>query len=96
MDEFFDQSTEYEDEVEDGGGAAERPESGPSCMVNGSYQPLEVGASFIPSVKQLALQAGFGKFRVFLNGTEIKKKSSAPREITENMQVELRPYDEAA
>ena len=69
-------------------------QSGPSILVNGSRRPLEVGANFMNSVKSVALQAGFGKFKVFLNGTEVRP-SSAPTEITNEHHVEIRPFDEA-
>jgi hypothetical protein len=91
MSDFFDQSTdeEFDDNSEmDMGG------SGARIIVNGSSQPLEVGSNFLQAVKQTALQAGFGKFKVYLNGTEIRP-SSAPTEITPDMRVEVRPYDEA-
>ena len=68
--------------------------SGPTILVNGSYQPLEIGSDFMNSVRSTALQAGFGKFKVFLNGTEVRP-STAPSHIDEGMRVEIRPYDEA-
>jgi hypothetical protein len=67
---------------------------GPTVLVNGSHQPLEVGASFMNSVRSVALQAGFGKFKVFLNGTEVRP-STAPAEISSDHRVEIRPFDEA-
>jgi hypothetical protein len=90
MSDFFDQDTgrPMEDEDGDFGG------SGATVLVNGSHRPLEVGANFLQTVKQTALQAGFGKFKVYLNGAEIRP-SSAPTEITPDMQVEIRPFDEA-
>lgn len=80
---------DYEDDVPMNDGP-----SGASILVNGSYQPLEEGANFLNSVKSVALQAGFGKFKVFLNGTEVRP-SSAPSEVTSDMRVEIRPFDEA-
>lgn len=93
MSDFFDQDTGSEGNGDGGAGGA-RPESGPAIMVNGSYQALEEGANFLQSVKNVANQAGFGKFRVYLNGTEIRP-SSAPDVIADDMNVEVRPYDEA-
>lgn len=68
--------------------------AGASILVNGSRQPLEIGADFMNSVKSVALQAGFGKFKVFLNGTEVRP-SSAPSTIEEGQRLEIRPFDEA-
>jgi hypothetical protein len=88
--DFFDQNTgeSYEDVPMN-----ENPD-GAAILVNGSHRPLEVGASFLDSVKSVASQAGFGKFKVFLNGAEIKP-SSAPAEVRPNDRVEIRPFDEA-
>lgn len=67
---------------------------GPTILVNGSRQPLEVGANFMNSVKSTALAAGFGKFKVYLNGEEVRP-STAPAEISPEHQLEIRPFDEA-
>jgi hypothetical protein len=79
----------YDDDFED-----DVYENGPTILVNGSHQPLEVGSNFMNAVKSTALQAGFGKFKVFLNGTEVRP-SSAPAEISPDHRVEIRPFDEA-
>jgi hypothetical protein len=42
----------------------------------------------------LARDAGFGKFRIILNGSEIKP-SQAPEVLNEGDKVEIRPYDVA-
>jgi hypothetical protein len=91
MTDFFDQDTGRND----GGNVPtmERPD-GPSVLVNGSYQRLEEGAPFLQSVKQVALQAGFGKFKVWLNGAEVRP-STAPAEVGPDTRVEIRPFDEA-
>lgn len=62
--------------------------------VNGSERPLEAGLTFAEAVKSTARDAGLGKFRVFLNGSEIRP-ADAPSVIEEGMQVELKPYDVA-
>jgi len=67
---------------------------GAFMRVNGSRIAVDVGASFIETVKEEARKAGLGKFRTYLNGNEIKP-SEAPSEITEGMMVEVRPYDVA-
>lgn len=87
--DFFDQDTGRDENVP----TMDSPD-GASILVNGSYQRLEEGAPFLQSVQQTALQAGFGKFRVYLNGTEVRP-SSAPAEVRSNMRVEIRPFDEA-
>ena len=92
MSDFFDQDTGYEDGMDDVP-ATERP-AGASVLVNGSYRNLEAGAPFLQSVQSIALQAGFGKFKVWLNGTEVRP-SSAPSVVESNMSVEIRPFDEA-
>jgi hypothetical protein len=92
MSDFFDQETGYDDEM-DSVPSTDRP-AGASILVNGSYQTLEAGAPFLQAVQSVALQAGFGKFKVLLNGTEVRP-SSAPSVVESNMSVELRPFDEA-
>lgn len=92
MSDFFDQETGHEDSF-DSVPTTDRPE-GASVLVNGSYQSIEVGAPFLQAVQNVALQAGFGKFKVWMNGAEIRP-SSAPSVVESNMSVELRPFDEA-
>ena len=62
--------------------------------VNGSDIPLTPGSSFASAVKEVARDSGLGKFRVYLNGAELKPKD-APDSIEEGMSLELRPYDVA-
>lgn len=89
MTDVFDQETGMEDD----GPIIERP-NGASILVNGSYQRIEEGAPFLSAVKNVALQAGFGKFKVYLNGTEVRP-SSAPTEVRSDDRIEIRPFDEA-
>lgn len=91
MSDFFDQNTGEEEDSNVP--MTDRPD-GASVLVNGSHQPLEQGAPFLQSVQTIALQAGFGKFKVWLNGVEVRP-SSAPAEVTNDMSVEIRPFDEA-
>ncbi len=93
MSDFFDQETGNEFGDEDVP-TTDRPTDGPNVLVNGSHQRLEVGAPFLQSVQAIALQAGFGKFKVWLNGAEVRP-SSAPAEVSTDMNVEIRPFDEA-
>ncbi len=92
MNDFFDQDTGNNEE-EEAIPATDRP-NGPNVLINGSYQPLEVGAPFLQACQNTALQAGFGKFKVWLNGAEVRP-SSAPAEVSPDMSVEIRPFDEA-
>ena len=63
--------------------------------VNGSDVKIEPGVSFAESIKNVALDAEFGKFRVFLNDEEVKP-SEAPDVFESGMKAEIRPYDKAA
>jgi hypothetical protein len=90
MSDFFDQTTGGDDNAVP---TNERP-SGATVLINGSYQNLEVGAPFLQSMQNMALQAGLGKFKVWLNGVEVRP-SSAPAEISADMSCEIRPFDEA-
>jgi hypothetical protein len=63
-------------------------------LINGATIPVEVGASFKDTIKNISLDAGFGKYRVFLNGAEIRP-SEAPQTFNEGDKVELRAYDNA-
>ena len=67
---------------------------GTYIRVNGSSISVDPGTSFIETAKTYAKEAGLGKFRVFLNGDEIKP-AMAPDVISENDNIELRPYDVA-
>jgi hypothetical protein len=64
------------------------------ALVNGSSIDITPGSSFKEVVLQLSKDAGFGKFRVLLNGSEIKP-SMAPEQISEGDKIEVRPYDVA-
>jgi hypothetical protein len=68
---------------------------GAVALINGSYHTLNVGDPFKDAVMSLARDAGFGKFRVFVNSEEIRRPADAPEAVTENMKVEIRPYDVA-
>jgi len=80
-------------------GNEEREEMGDSDLntyirVNGSDRQIEVGSNLVSIIKETARDAGLGKFRVFLDGEEIRP-SEAPDVITEGMALELRPFDVA-
>lgn len=67
-----------------------------SITVNGSRQSLNdsIGESFGAVVIEAARNADMGKFRVILDGDEIKPED-APATIEAGMEIELRPYDVA-
>ncbi len=65
---------------------------GTFVRINGANIDIDPGSNFKSTIKEKAEEAGLGKFRVFLNGNEIKP-SEAPEIIESGMQVELRPYD---
>jgi len=68
--------------------------SGTFVFVNGSYVTIEPGQEFIPAIKEVARNAGLGKFRVFLDGEEFTPED-APTYVEEGFKVELRKYDQA-
>ena len=72
----------------------EPSEFGTYIRVNGSDRELQPGANFIDTCKMVAREAGLGKFRILLNGEEVRP-SEAPDVITEGMHLEARPYDVA-
>ena len=94
MSEFFDQNTGDDEDRQDEVSVLDAPADGPSVLVNGSFQSVEPGAPFLQTVKNFALDAGFGKFRCYVNGVEVRK-STAPNEFEPDHRVELRPYDKA-
>jgi hypothetical protein len=64
--------------------------------VNGSTLPLEVGADFETTVKTVAQNSKMGKFRLFLNGSELfPEDGELPDRIEEGMQFDMKPYDKA-
>lgn len=92
MTDFFDQDTgnEFDDAP-----VLTAPEDGASALINGSWQSLEVGADLLQTCKNLAIQAGFGKFRVFLNGEEVRPSTVRGRIVEAGQRLEVRPFDEA-
>ena len=73
---------------------ADREPGDTFVRVNGSNIPINPGTPFAAAIKEVAKSAGLGKFRVFMNGTEVVP-SSAPDVVAPGMRVELRPYDVA-
>ena len=62
--------------------------------VNNADRQVDTGTPFAAAIKENARNAGLGKFRVYLNGSELSPKD-APDVFESGMGVELRPYDEA-
>ena len=54
-----------------------------------------VGSSFTPAIKDVARQAGLGKFKVFVNGEEVKE-NTAPSAIEAGVNIILFPFDTPA
>lgn len=69
-------------------------EDSPFVFVNGSHVSVTPGSDFTGTVKDVAKNAGLGKFRLFVNGYE-KFPSDAPETIGESDRIELRKYDVA-
>ena len=65
-----------------------------TITVNGSTTTVESGVSFRDAVVNTARDAGLGKFRVILNGTEIDP-ADAPSTLDAGMNLEIRPYEVA-
>lgn len=68
--------------------------TGTYIEVNGAQLAVEPGAVMRDTIIMTAREAGLGKFRVYLNGQEIKP-SQAPETFVEGDQVRLLPFDVA-
>lgn len=62
--------------------------------VNGSVTDLEPGAVLREVVINAAREAGFGKFRFYINGEEVLPQN-APLTIEEGNSYKIAPYDVA-
>ena len=65
-----------------------------NLTINGSTTTVEAGTSFRDTVVNAARDAGLGKFRVILNGSEIDP-ADAPATLESGMSLEIRPYEVA-
>ena len=63
-------------------------------LINGAVLPVEVGQDFRTTIGDMALNAGFGKYRVLLNGEGIRP-NEAPVTFNLGDRVEIRAYDDA-
>lgn len=63
-----------------------------TLTINGSTSTIESGSSFRDTVVNAARDAGLGKFRVILDGTEIDP-ATAPETLDAGMSLEIKPYE---
>jgi len=72
------------------------PAGNTTLTVNGSVQDIsnKIGRPFSEVIVEAARNAGLGKFRVYVAGSEIARED-APATIVEGAQIELRAYDVA-
>lgn len=68
--------------------------NGATMEVNGSVRPVEVGANLKEIVIAAAREAGFGKFRFYINGEEILPQN-APIVTEAGKAYKIAPYDVA-
>lgn len=87
-DQYWDQMVNEDEETEN------FDTEGTYASVNGARVNITPGSSFKDTVVGLSKDAGLGKFRVQLNGEEIKP-SQAPELISEGDRLDIRPYDVA-
>ncbi len=69
-------------------------QNGTFIEVNGGLMEVAPGANMKETIIRTARDAGLGKFRVYLNGAEVKP-SQAPDLFTEGDTVRLSAYDVA-
>jgi len=65
-----------------------------TLTINGSTSTITEGTSFKDTVISAAKDAGLGKFRVILNGSEIDP-ATAPANMESGMALEIKPYEVA-
>jgi hypothetical protein len=70
-------------------------EDGTFIEINGARIEVEPGTSFGSRIVAAARDAGYGKFRVFLNGNEITDPKDAPEIFNEGDYVAVTAYDVA-
>lgn len=66
-----------------------------SLYINGVENPVDPGSGFRETVKQFAMNAQYGNFRVILNGSEIESPADAPDLIQEGDHIRIAKYDKA-
>lgn len=70
------------------------PSATTTLNINGSDRALTPGADFAETIIAAAREAGLGKFRVFLNDSEIDPED-APETIEAGMRIKLTPFEVA-
>lgn len=68
---------------------------GATLEINGSITSINVGDNFKDIVIQAANNAGYSKFRVFLNGEEIEPVD-CPTLVSAGDKIKVMPYDKPA
>ena len=71
----------------------ETNDNGATLEINGSVRSIEVGANLKEVVIAAAREAGFGKFRFYIDGTEVLPQN-APT-LVEARAYKIAPYDVA-
>ena len=68
--------------------------TGSTLEVNGSIRDIESGADLKEVVLSAAREAGYGKFRFYINGEEVQPQD-APSTVEDGMALKITPYDVA-
>lgn len=68
--------------------------SGATLEINGSTRNIDVGATLKDVVIASAREAGFGKFRFYIDGTEVLPQN-APVLVEAGKAYKIAPYDVA-
>lgn len=68
--------------------------SGATLEINGSVSSIEVGATLKDVIIAAAREAGFGKFRFYIDGTEVLPQN-APTLVEAGKAYKIAPYDVA-
>lgn len=64
-------------------------------LCDGDTYEAEEDENFTATVKQLAREHGWGRFRVFVDGKEVEKTNEAPENFSGLEEVKISKYDEA-
>jgi len=64
-------------------------------LCDGETFEADEDEDFSSTIKKLAREAGWGRFRVFVDGKELEKTSEAPETFEGLDEVKISKYDEA-
>lgn len=67
---------------------------GTRIIFGGNERSVSPGTNLAEAVRSAANEAGYQKFRVYINGTEIKPEN-APATVVEGDTIKVTPYDVA-